>query len=60
MIVPVCSRSKDIVEFLIKPQWFIKCEEMAKRAVKDVRETRLAIIPEELEKTWFHWLENIR
>ena len=33
MVVPVCSRSKDIVEPLIKPQWFVKCDEMASNAV---------------------------
>lgn len=60
MVVPVCSRSKDIIEFLVKPQWFIKCEEMAKRALGDVRDGRLVIVPKELEKNWFNWLENIR
>lgn len=60
MIVPICSRSKDIVEFLVKPQWFIKCEEMAKQAIADVHDGRLTIVPKELEKAWFNWLENIR
>lgn len=60
MIIPICSRSKDIVEFLVKPQWFIKCGEMAKQAIKDVHDGRLSIVPKELEKTWFNWLENIR
>lgn len=32
MVVPICSRSKDVVEPLIKPQWYIKCDEMAKTA----------------------------
>lgn len=60
MIIPICSRSKDIVEFLVKPQWFIKCNEMAKQAIRDVQDGRLSIVPEELEKTWFKWIENIR
>lgn len=34
MVVPVCSRSKDIVEPLIKPQWYCKCDEMARDAVQ--------------------------
>ena len=29
-----CSRSKDVVEPLIKPQWYVDCTEMAKEAVK--------------------------
>ncbi len=34
MVVPVCSRSKDIVEPLIKPQWYVNCDEMAASAVQ--------------------------
>ncbi len=34
MVVPVCSRSKDIVEPLIKPQWYVDTREMAKNAVE--------------------------
>ncbi|KAF7270781.1 hypothetical protein GWI33_016286 [Rhynchophorus ferrugineus] len=60
MIVPLCSRSKDVVEFLIKPQWFVKCSSMAQRAVEDVRTGKLDIIPLNFEKVWFHWLEDTR
>ncbi len=34
MVVPVCSRSKDIVEPLIKPQWYVDCNDMAAKAVE--------------------------
>ena len=34
MVVPICSRSKDIVEPLIKPQWYVDTREMAKNAVE--------------------------
>lgn len=37
MVVPICSRSKDIVEPLIKPQWYVKCDEMASKATEAVR-----------------------
>ncbi|EFA00421.1 valine--tRNA ligase [Tribolium castaneum] len=60
MLVPICSRSKDIVEHLVKPQWFIKCAEMAKEAVEDVESGRLTIEPKHFEKVWFDWLGNIR
>lgn len=33
-IVCCFSRSKDIVEPLIKPQWYMRCDEMAEEAVK--------------------------
>ena len=40
MVVPICSRSKDIVEPLIKPQWYVRCTEMAQKAV-EVRSLRM-------------------
>lgn len=60
MIVPICSRSRDVIELLVKPQWFVKCQQMAQRALEDVKEGRLTIDPPHFEKTWFNWLENIR
>ncbi|PFX27275.1 valine--tRNA ligase-like [Stylophora pistillata] len=60
MVVPVCSRSKDIVEPLIKPQWYVDCKEMADMAVKAVRNGDLKIIPSMHEKVWYNWLENCR
>ncbi|XP_041708701.2 valine--tRNA ligase [Coregonus clupeaformis] len=60
MVVPVCSRSKDIVEPLLKPQWYVNCADMGKQAADSVREGRLKIIPDHHHKTWFNWLDNIR
>lgn len=40
MTIPVCSRSKDIVEPLVKPQWYVRCTEMAEKAV-EVRVVRV-------------------
>lgn len=34
MVVPTCSRSKDIVEPLMKPQWYVNCDEMAAKAIE--------------------------
>lgn len=34
MVVPVCSRSKDIIEPIPKPQWYVACDGMAARAVQ--------------------------
>uniref|UniRef100_A0A1B0D104 Valine--tRNA ligase n=1 Tax=Phlebotomus papatasi TaxID=29031 RepID=A0A1B0D104_PHLPP len=60
MVVPMCSRSKDIVEPMIKPQWYVKCDEMAEKAKEAVRSGELKIIPESHTKTWFYWMEGIR
>jgi len=60
MVVPICNRSKDIVEPLIKPQWYVKCDKMAEDAMKAVESGELKIIPEHHVKTWNYWMSNIR
>uniref|UniRef100_A0A646QHV5 Valine--tRNA ligase n=1 Tax=Hemiscolopendra marginata TaxID=943146 RepID=A0A646QHV5_9MYRI len=60
MVIPVCSRSKDIIEPLIKSQWFADCKEMAANAMEAVRSGELKIIPDMHVKTWNHWMEDIR
>eukprot|EP00047_Mylnosiga_fluctuans_P003446 m.229126 g.229126 ORF g.229126 m.229126 type:complete len:1061 (-) comp11860_c0_seq1:43-3225(-) len=60
MVVPICSRSGDVIEPLRVPQWFCNCDAMAKASVDAVRSGALKLIPAIHEKTWFNWLENIR
>ena len=60
MVVPVCSRSKDIVEPIIKPQWYVKCDDMAKKAMEVVESGELKIIPDSHKKTWNYWMEGMR
>lgn len=52
MVVPICSRSKDIVEPIIKPQWYVKCDEMAAHAVDVVQSGEMKIIPDMHKKLW--------
>jgi valyl-tRNA synthetase len=44
--LPICSRSKDVIEPLLKSQWYVNCKEMAAKAVAAVRTKTLKIIPE--------------
>mmetsp|Transcript_6955 Transcript_6955/g.10360 ORF Transcript_6955/g.10360 Transcript_6955/m.10360 type:complete len:1106 (-) Transcript_6955:479-3796(-) len=60
MRLALCSRSGDIIEPLVQPQWFVDCNDMARRACDAVRSGELSILPKIHEKTWFHWLENVR
>mmetsp|Transcript_8007 Transcript_8007/g.18632 ORF Transcript_8007/g.18632 Transcript_8007/m.18632 type:complete len:1048 (+) Transcript_8007:159-3302(+) len=55
-----CSRSKDIIEPYLKPQWWMNCKDLADRSVKALREGELKILPEFHHQTWYHWLENIQ
>uniref|UniRef100_A0AAZ3PBK5 Valine--tRNA ligase, mitochondrial n=1 Tax=Oncorhynchus tshawytscha TaxID=74940 RepID=A0AAZ3PBK5_ONCTS len=59
MSLPVCSRSGDVIEPLLKKQWFVRCGEMAQRAIQAVDEGQLEIIPHFYNKTWCSWLSNI-
>ena len=45
---------------MIKPQWFVKMEELAKPAIEAVKNGDLKFVPERYTKTYLHWLENIR
>ena len=45
---------------MIKQQWFVKMEEMAKPAIEAVKNGDLTFVPERFDKTYLHWLENIR
>ncbi|MGO5052665.1 valine--tRNA ligase [Lachnospiraceae bacterium LCP25S3_G4] len=48
------------VEPLIKQQWFVKMEELAKPAIEALKKKELKFVPERFDKTYLHWLENIR
>ena len=54
------DRCKTTVEPMIKPQWFVKMEEMAKPAIDALQSGRLKFVPESFGKTYLHWLEGIR
>mgnify|MGYP005782576775 CR=1 FL=1 len=54
------DRCKTTVEPMVKPQWFVKMDEMAKPAIEALKDGRLKFVPESYGKTYLHWLENIR
>ena len=54
------ERCNVAVEPMIKMQWFVSMEEMAKPSIDVYKEDKLHIIPERFGKVYLHWLENIR
>ena len=54
------DRCKTTVEPMIKQQWFVKMEELAKPAIEAVKNGELTFVPERFDKIYLHWLENIR
>ena len=53
MRLGLCSRSKDVIEPVLKPQWWVACAGMAADACAAARDGRLRIEPRENEATWF-------
>ena len=54
------DRCKTTVEPMVKQQWFVKMEEMAKPAIEALKDNSLRFVPESFGKTYLHWLEGIR
>jgi len=57
--VGVHERCNQVVEPLIKLQWFVKMEELAKPAIEAYAKQDLRFIPDRFGKVYLHWLENI-
>lgn len=55
MRLGVCSRTKDVVEPLIKPQWYVNCKVLAPEALEaatDDANRRIEIIPKQYTAEW--------
>lgn len=60
MRLGITQRGHDIVEQVIKEQWFVDTKSMAERALEVVKNGQLEIVPKEFEIDWQRWHENIR
>jgi valyl-tRNA synthetase len=54
------DRCGTTVEPLIKQQWFVKMDELAKPAIDALKNGELKFVPERFDKIYLHWLENIK
>ncbi len=54
------DRCKTTVEPMVKQQWFVRMEKMAKPAIAALKNGDLKFVPESFGKTYLHWLEGIR
>lgn len=59
MSIGICSRSKDIVEPLMRPQWYMK-NSVAEKMIDVVNKDEIRIEPQEFKKEWEKWLSNPR
>jgi valyl-tRNA synthetase len=55
-----CYRCDTVVEPFLSDQWFVAVADLAGPAIDAVRNGDNRFVPERWEKTYFHWMENIR
>ncbi len=58
--VGVSYRSKSVIEPLLSKQWFLKMEPFKEQLLSAIFDKKIDLIPKEWEKTYRHWIENIR
>ncbi|MGI6579861.1 MAG: valine--tRNA ligase [Saccharofermentanales bacterium] len=58
--VGTCYRCNTVIEPKLSEQWFVAMQELAEPAIEAVRSGEIDFIPERFNKTYFHWMENIR
>lgn len=56
---PFGDRSGVVIEPMLTDQWFVDTAKIVQPAIDAVRDGRTKILPEQHEKVYFHWLENI-
>ncbi|KAI0490756.1 tRNA synthetases class I-domain-containing protein [Xylaria cf. heliscus] len=59
MTIPLCEKTRDVIEPLMKKQWWVKMADMASDALKVVEEGKIKIAPESAEKSYQRWLSGI-
>ena len=58
--VGTCYRCHTTVEPRVSKQWFVKMKELARPAIEAVKKGDTTFVPPHFDKTYFHWLEEIR
>lgn len=59
MALGICSRTNDVVEPMIKPQWWVNCQNLGKEALDaamDGENRRLEFIPKQYTAEWRRYL----
>ncbi|MCB1351353.1 MAG: class I tRNA ligase family protein, partial [Rhodobacteraceae bacterium] len=56
---PFGDRSKVVIEPMLTDQWFVDAAKLAGPALEAVHSGKTRIVPEQYQKVYDHWLENI-
>jgi len=60
LMVPRGDRTNAVIEPLLTDQWYVKAEPLAKPAIEAVRSGEIKFVPENWDKTYYNWMENIQ
>ncbi len=55
-----CYRCRTVIEPIVSKQWFVRMKPLAAPAVEAVKNKSVEFMPKRFEKTYLHWMENIR
>jgi valyl-tRNA synthetase len=55
-----CDRCKTAIEPFLSLQWFVRVAPLVAPAIEAVRSGEIRFVPETWEKSYFHWMENLR
>ncbi|KAJ1791092.1 hypothetical protein LPJ62_001581 [Coemansia sp. RSA 2167] len=58
-VISRCSRSGDVIEPMLMPQWYVRCSELAQRANNLVQEKAIELIPDRQRAVWNSWMSGI-
>jgi len=56
---PISERSRAVIEPLPSTQWFVKTTALKDQARQSVKSGTIKFLPKNLEKVYFHWLDNL-
>ena len=55
-----CSRSGDVIELMLRPQWWIDCQDISKKCIMAIKQKQLSISPKNFTKNWYYWLGSCK
>jgi len=58
--IPKCYRCSNTIELIPSEQWFLKMDELAKKAIHSVKSGKVKFQPKRWEKVYLEWLKNIK
>ncbi|RLA03429.1 MAG: valine--tRNA ligase [Gammaproteobacteria bacterium] len=60
LMVPRGDRSNAIIEPLLTDQWYVDAKVLAKPAIEAVQSGEIKFVPENWDKTYYQWMNNIQ